>query len=269
MSEEAMNELARLFADVPDPRRAQGVRHPLRSVLTLVFLGLLARIRELKVLERWALVHWDQLRDPLGFTRDAPPDATTISRLLARCSVAEFTAAFGRWLRQVALSDASLSASVDGKSSRQGFDAEGHPVQMLTVFVHHWKVVLGQWSVRGDKTNEPGVLKRHLDDLLEAFPMIKLLTGDAIFAQRPLVEALTSKNCAYLFQIKKNQPEILEALQQCLGTAESRPCAAETTEKRGLSKTAASCGLRSTTPTTFATRWASRGHASRCGSIAI
>jgi hypothetical protein len=39
-------------------------------MLSLVFLGLLARIREMAVLERWARPHWDELREPLGFDRD-------------------------------------------------------------------------------------------------------------------------------------------------------------------------------------------------------
>ncbi|MCL2711335.1 MAG: transposase [Planctomycetaceae bacterium] len=35
-------------------------------------------------------------------------------------------------------------------------------------------------------------------------PCLKLLTGDAIFAQRPLLEALQEYHCDYLFQVKDN-----------------------------------------------------------------
>ncbi|QDS99290.1 hypothetical protein HG15A2_26120 [Adhaeretor mobilis] len=55
-----------------------------------MLLGMLARIREMEVLVRWATVNWDQLKEPLGFDRDLPPCATTISRTLAKCSVADF-----------------------------------------------------------------------------------------------------------------------------------------------------------------------------------
>lgn len=37
--------LSEVFAQVPDPRDPRGVRHPLKGILTLVFLGPLARIR--------------------------------------------------------------------------------------------------------------------------------------------------------------------------------------------------------------------------------
>jgi len=59
---------------------------------------------------------------------------------------------------------------------------------MLNVFVHNIKVVLMEWSIKGDKTNEPGCLKLHFDELLAQFPNLKILTGDAIFAQRPLLQ---------------------------------------------------------------------------------
>jgi len=56
-------------------------------------------IREMEVLVRWASIHWDQLQGPLGFDRNKPPCATTISRTLAQCRVGDFQAALSTWLR--------------------------------------------------------------------------------------------------------------------------------------------------------------------------
>jgi hypothetical protein len=161
---------------------------------------------------------------------------------LAGCSFADFWPAFACWLRQVALSEAPIAVAVDGKTVCQGLDAAGHPVHLLTAFVHQLKLVLGQWSVTGEKSNEPTVLKHHVAELLEAFPMVALLTGDALYAQRPLAEVLIRRNCDYLLQIKGNQPDVLEALQACLGHAEQRTPAAETVEKRGTRPIAVGCG---------------------------
>jgi len=47
-------------------------------------------------------------------------------------------------------------------------DEHGNPLLMLNVFVHDLKVTLEQWSVHGDKTNEPGSLKKHLEKLFDA-----------------------------------------------------------------------------------------------------
>ena len=218
------------------------MRHPLQSILTLVFLGLLARIREMAVLQRWAEAHWDQLCEPLGFDRDKPPHATTFSRTLASCDLASFATAFHTWIQQV-LPEESLVAAVDAKTSCQGLDVDGDPVQLVTVLVHNLKVVLGQWSVRGEKTNEPGVLKNHLAQLKQDFPLLKLITGDAIYATRPLAEALLDQDCDYLVQIKGNQGDVEEALHQCLGDVEEKRPAAQTVEKKGTLLNAAGCGL--------------------------
>ena len=237
-----LETLAEVFAQVPDPRRRRGVRHPLQGILSLVFLGLLARIREMAVLQRWAKEHWEELREPLGFDRDQPPHATTISRTLASCDLGKFSRAFLAWVKTV-VPDEPLTVAVDAKTSCQGIDSDGQPVQLVTALVHKLKLVLGQWSVRGEKTNEPGVLKNHLAELKADFPLLKLITGDAIYAQRPLAAALLDENCDYLLQIKGNQADIQEALQHCLGAAHERKPAAQTAEKKGMPSIAASCGL--------------------------
>ncbi len=234
MESGAVSALVKVFDSVPDPRKPRGVRHPLKAILALTFLGLLARIREMEVLCRWAQAHWDELREPLGFSRKEPPVATTISRVLARCSLDEFQRAFNDWLRQMLPADQPLYAAVDGKTSRQSLDADGNPVQLVTVLVHQLKVVLAQWSVRGEKTNEPGALKAHLSELMQDFPMLRLLSADAIYTQRPLAELFEKAECDYLWQVDNNQPNLLDTLQHCLSdTRCERPPAAETSEKKG------------------------------------
>jgi hypothetical protein len=237
-----LESLAEVFSQVPDPRDPRGIRHPLPAILALVFLGLLARIREMTPLQRWAKVHWDQLQEPLGFDRHTPPHATTISRAIAGCELSKFAAAFLAWVKTV-VPDEPLTVAVDGKTSCQGIGEDGQPVQLLTVLVHQLKLVLGQWSVHGEKTNEPNVLKNHLAELKTQFPLLKLITGDAIYAQRPLAETLLDENCDYLVQIKGNQADIQDALHQCLGTAHERKPAAQTAEKKGTPWIGAGYGL--------------------------
>lgn len=243
-----LHSLAQVFSQVRDPRHAQGKRHPLSGMLALVFLGLLARIREFAVLRRWAAAHWDQLREPLGFDRDHPPHPTTISRALARCQVQEFEEAYLAWLKTV-LPQAPFVAAVDAKTSCQGLDAQGEPVQLVTVLIHELKIVIAQWSVRGEKTNESGVLKNHLAELREHFPLLVGLTGDAIYATRPLAQVLTDENCDYLVQIKENQRDLREAAEHCLGDAHERRPAAQTTKKRGLALIGGDYGWISIMPT--------------------
>lgn len=247
--------LLQAFSRLEDPRCRRGVRHPFAGMVVLMLLGMLARIREMEVLVRWATVHWDQLREALGFDRDQPPCATTISRTLAQCRVAEFQTAWNAWLR-ACVTEASTSGvvAVDGKTAKQGRDDNGSPLHMLHVFVHDLQTVIGQWSTGAEKTNEPMVLRRHLEELLAAYPMLRLFTGDALYAQRPLVELLCAQGRDYLLQIEANQGDTLDALQNCFSQLAARPPAAETTDKRGLTKKRAACGSIWTTRTTFVNR---------------
>lgn len=242
--------LLEAFQTLEDPRSARGVRHPFAGMVVLTLLGMLAQIRELEKLVRWARLNWDRLKEPLGFERDQPPCATTISRTLAQCQVADFQAALTTWL-QARVTEATTAGvlAVDGKTAKQGLDVNGQPLHMLNAFVHDLQVVVGQWSTGAEKTNEPTLLRRHLAELLEAYPVLRLITGDAIFAQRPLLELIGETGRAYLFQIEANQGDTLDALTHCFARAAERPPAAMTTDKKGLSKKPAECGLIWRTPT--------------------
>ncbi len=94
---------------------------------------------------------------------------------------------------------------MDGKVTKQMKNDDGDPILMPNIFVQNFKVHLVSWSVRGDKTNGPGCLKQHLGELFEIYPCLKLLSGDAIHAQRPLLEAIREYRRDYLVQIKDNQ----------------------------------------------------------------
>jgi hypothetical protein len=209
----SLEQLADNFQKIKDPRDPRGVRHDFHGMLILVFLGLLGQLPYIAWTYRWAKKYWHVLRAPLGFKKMKPPVETTIFRALAGCSLEELQNAFTGFLQNVLTeADQPVVAAVDGKTSKQFFDADDHPIQLLNVFVHDLKVTLAQWSVREGKTNEPGCLKAHLECLFEKYPMLELLTGDAIYAQRPLLEAIQEHGCKYLFQLKENQGDAFEAV---------------------------------------------------------
>jgi hypothetical protein len=208
-----LTHLAEVFNQITDPRSKHGTHLPLSGILAITFLGLLAGQNYLTHIQRWAKNHWGTLKKPLGFeNRKKPPDRTTFSRVLAKISLSELQEAFAAFLSQL-LKDKTLTVAVDGKTSKQILDENGEVLHMLNAFVHDMKVVLWEWSVKGDKTNESGCLKKHFGELLSQFPNLKILTGDAIFANRPLLEVLKDK-VDYVFQVKNNQPEVLEAIKE-------------------------------------------------------
>src|SRR4051812_110180 len=232
------------LSQIDDPRKARGVRHPYTSLLALTFLGLLCRQTDMAGLQRWAQDHWRSLKGPLGFTRQKPPHATTISRALAQFSLAQFRDAFARWLTALPQAVGALTAAVDGKTSKQGHDAHGDPVYMVDVFAHELNLCLAQFPVTGGKPTEPQALKDGLAELLDHYPSIRLVTADALFTQRPLARAILEADRDLLFAVKDNQPVLLEAIRTSLGDVAGREPDAKTVEKKGPSCTSGSSGSR-------------------------
>jgi hypothetical protein len=243
------------LSKVADPRQRRGVRHPFSGVLGLVLLGLVCRVSDFAALQRFAARHWFLLRWALGFKRGKPPHATTLSRTLAKFSLAELQAAFSRWLQVVLADPGVLVVAVDGKTSKQGFDGQDHPIQMLNVFAQDLKACLGQWPLAGDKSTEPEVLKAHLSELFAQYPALRLITGDALYAQRNLAEIIVQFGHDYLFQIKGNQPDILDVAQVCFAQAEDRKPDAQTQEKKGARGKLVFCGSTWTMPNMSESVW--------------
>lgn len=230
------------LSQIDDPRSARGVRHPFTSMLALTFLGLLCRETDFACLQRWAKDHWRVLKGALGFTREGPPHATTISRALARFSLEQFRDAFARWLVSLPEAAAAVVASADGKTSKQGRDAHGDPVHMLNVFAHEVGLSLAQFPVTGGKPTEPQALKAALAELLGHYPLLRLFTADALFAQRPLARAILEADRDFLFAVKDNQPDLHEAVRASFHDASGRPPDVQATEKKGARSAPASSG---------------------------
>lgn len=234
--------LLEAFQRIEDPRKPRGVRHPYSSMLALIFLGLLCRQTDFATLQRWAKDHWRLLKGPLGFTRKQPPHATTLSRAAARFSLEQFRDGFARWLAGLPETTAATAAAVDGKTSKQGRDAHGDPVHMLNVFAHELGLCLAQFPVVDGKPTEPGALKAGLAELVEHYPSLRLFTADALFTQRPLARVILDADRDFLFAVKDNQPDLLEAVKTSLDAAAAGRPDAETREKKGGRSTHASSG---------------------------
>lgn len=197
----------------------------------------------------------DLIRQPLGFRRRRPPHATTMSRTLAKFSLEELQEAFTHWLLSILNDDQQMIASVDGKTSKQGHGASGNPIQMLNVFAQDLKACLGQWPLAGDKKTEPEVLKAHLSELFDKYPALRLITGDALYAQRNLAELIVESDHDYLFQLKGNQPDVLDAAKTCLADKKDLEADAVTLEKKGDALRSVFFGSTWRMPTMFGSGW--------------
>ena len=227
---EAAESLFSCLDQIPDPRRARGIRHPFQAILRLTLVGLVCGQTTMSHIALFARLHWPVLREPLGFNRDQPPHATTISRTLAGIPWEQLQEALVSWVARV-VADREMTASVDGKWAKQSVDQSGNPLVMVNVLAHDLRLCLAQWPA-SEKRYEPGVLRERLGPLFESYPGLRLLTMDALYAERDLCQAIVSHGRDYMVRIKGNRPDVLAALAEGFADQELGQPEAETLEKK-------------------------------------
>lgn len=229
---------------VTDPRFPKGVRHGVIPLLKATLLGLLAGMTCIEQIAQYIQEQWDLIGDELGFSHYHPPDPATYRRVLSKIDCRVLSQAFEIWMSEW-LKDKTFDVAVDGKACR-GIKTGKDPRDVLMLvngFVHDLQVVVNQWRIP-DKQGEPTVLKANLAGLVEKYPGIRLLTGDAYFSGRNLCEAITALHKDYLVRIKGNQGDIQQALSFWFDEhlkQHARPDAVQH-EKRGASPLPAGCG---------------------------
>ena len=104
---------------------------------------------------------------------------------------------------------------------------------MVNVLAHDLKLCLAQWPA-SEKRYEPGVLREQLGQLFERYPGLRLLTMDALYAERDLCQAIVSHGRDYLVRVKGNQPAMQAALAEGFdGEEQGEPQAETLGKKRG------------------------------------
>ena len=227
----ASQTLFELLDGMKDPRMKRGVRHNFSSILKLVVLGFTARLVCLEHIVEFAKGHWDQLKKPLGFSRDAPPDATTIGRVLKKVDRKELEDIFRKWV-STKVKEMDICASVDGKALRNVCDDKGNPLFMVNVFAHDIQIALAQEEIP-EKKGESTTFREMLQSLFDTYPGLRLLTGDAGFTGRDLCREITRLGRHYLIQIKGNQDKVQEVLKLHFDEErDKREADAQSTEKK-------------------------------------
>ncbi|MER5430308.1 ISAs1 family transposase [Streptomyces sp. NPDC002588] len=205
------------LAQVPDPRRRQGRRHPLAFVLSLAACAVLAGAKSLAAIAEWAADAPPAVPARLGGVCREPdrgpvaPAEATMRRTLQRIDGDALDMAVGTWLAQregIAVSKAegtkrSLpSLAVDGKTVRGARRADGTQLHLLAAMTGTG-LVTAQREVDG-KTNEITVFRPLLAPL-DLHGVV--VTFDALHSQTSHARFLIEdKHAHYIALIKGNQP---------------------------------------------------------------
>ena len=149
------------------------------------------------------------------------PTETTIRRTLGRLDAHALAAAVGDWLVARDRHDHPAPAqrprqravAIDGKTLRGAHppDGDGRPVHLLAAMEHATRAVLAQRQV-GGAPEEVTAFAPLLDGLNLAEVVV---TTDALQTHAEAAEFLVAtKHAHYLFQVKANQPTLLDRCQR-------------------------------------------------------
>ncbi len=126
---EASNEEAALgffevaLSDLRDPRRAQGRRYPLRTVVVSALMAMVCGCDDAEAMECWSEVNKDWLTSFLDMPH-GPPTQDVYLSVLGALEPAAFQAVFVRWAELVSLrlGGDPKHIAIDGKTSRRSAD---------------------------------------------------------------------------------------------------------------------------------------------------
>jgi predicted transposase YbfD/YdcC len=152
----------------------------------------------------------------LGFPDGRTPCQSTLQRLFRKLDGHALAAAlsthFAPTVVPVPEGDAVQGVAVDGKAQRGRlpFQEGGCPVHALTAFCHEHGVVLAHEPIAPGHGVEKGEAELSVAPTLLAriaWPG-RVLTGDALFCQRPLCQQVLDAGGDYLLLVKENQPTL-------------------------------------------------------------
>lgn len=205
-----LNSLFDCFARLHDSRHARGVRYALVTVLVYVVLANLAGENQLAGIAEWVQLRKEELAQALHLKKPRAPHLSTYSRLLGHVvDVAEFEQVVHDFFAAQPQAGESITIAVDGKTLRGTIPAgQTHGVHLLAAYLTGKGWVLLQVEV-GRKENEVTVAPR----LLKALDLRgKIVTGDALLAQRGLSVQIVEAGGDYVWTVKGNQPELEQDL---------------------------------------------------------
>ena len=201
-----MGSVFDFLSRLEDRRNARGLRYKLVHILTFVLLAKLAGEDRLSGIAEWVWHRKEALARALGLERPQAPHRTTYSRILGETlDVAELEEAAGRFFSASLTEGQLVQVVIDGKTLRGSIPAgDSRGVHLMAAYLPGEGVVLAQVEVDG-KENEIRAAPR----LLEAIDLRgKVVSGDAMLAQRQLSAQIVESGGEYLWTVKQNQPQL-------------------------------------------------------------
>jgi predicted transposase YbfD/YdcC len=221
------------FQRIKDPRKAHGKRYSLVTLLVVIFLAKLCNQDTPVAIADWARNHAHQLIELLQLKRTWMPHHNTIRRVFqAIVDAAEFERLVREYHQQQPGGGEQLA--MDGKTLRGTRLAdEAKAEHVLSVYDVQAQRVVAQ-AVVEKKENEIVAAPQALQQVpVEG----KIITGDAMHAQRAVSAQIVAQGGDYLWVVKENQERLYQDIERLFAPDTPLPgCGQITTDFQSAEK---------------------------------
>ncbi len=208
-----LDSLAAFLARLHDPRHARGLRYSLVTILLCVILAKLAGEDRPTGICDWVRHRASLLAEALHWTKPRAPCLNTYRWILGEViDLDELEQLIHDFFAALPGGGQSVVIALDGKTLRGTIPVgHTHGVHLLAAYLpaEGWVLLQVQVKTKANEITAAPHLLKSLD--LRG----KVVTGDALLAQRALSLQIVEAGGDYLWTIKANQAGVYHELQQC------------------------------------------------------
>jgi predicted transposase YbfD/YdcC len=208
-----LDEVARHFEELEDPRSTINQQHPLVSVVVIALMAVLAGAEGPTAIAKWAALKSEFLLAALDLPNGVPCK-DVFRRVLMLLKPNSFQACFANWLQSLRATAAEATGvkqpvfAVDGKTARRSHNRSKGlgALHSVSVWASEFGLSLGQVAC-AEKSNEitaiPELLR--LVDIKGA-----IITIDAMGTQKAIAEQIIDSKADYVLALKGNQGNLYQ-----------------------------------------------------------
>lgn len=197
---------------IEDRRTKKGRRFPLPAIILIALAAMLSGANDLRAIFRWGRRLSPKALQALGVDpkRKAAPCHATYHYVFQAISADDLAKALGSLVN---VKDGLGHVAIDGKRLRGSQHETSPGVHLLHAFSTKLQAAVGSLEVPPDSGECIEAI-----ELLKSLPLDgAIVTGDAAFTMKPIVEAIREQGGDYFLFVKGNQPELQSELARAFG----------------------------------------------------
>jgi predicted transposase YbfD/YdcC len=217
-------QLQKHFADIPDPRGAQGQLHQLSDIILISILAVISGADDFTEIAVYGQAKEPWLKTFLELPNGIPSH-DTFNAVFSVLKASLWQSRFITWAQELEIpppvrDENGLMGDVlaiDGKTARRSRTADAHGLHTVSIWAANQGLVIAQLQV-SEKSNEITAIPEIIEATCVAGGVI---TIDAMGCQKNIAWTIREHHADYVLGLKKNQPQLLETVEWMFDHADS------------------------------------------------